>query len=94
MGIVGLLPLLRSITHRIHVEVLAGETVAVDAYSWLHKGVYACANELFHHRPTDGYVEYCMTRIRMLRHYNITPLLVFDGGPLPIKAGREAERRR
>lgn len=55
MGISGLLPLLRSITRRVHIETLAGQAVAVDAYSWLHKGVFMCANDLFHSRPTNGY---------------------------------------
>lgn len=54
MGISGLLPLLRSITRRVHIETLAGQAVAVDAYSWLHKGVFMCANDLFHSRPTNG----------------------------------------
>jgi exonuclease-1 len=54
MGISGLLPLLRSITKRVHIEALAGEAVAIDAYSWLHKGVFLCSADLFHERPTNG----------------------------------------
>lgn len=54
MGIQGLLPLLRSITRRVHLEKFAGQTVAVDAYCWLHKGVYgSCAVDLFYGRPND-----------------------------------------
>lgn len=54
MGISGLLPLLRSITRRVHLSQFAGQTVAVDAYSWLHKGIYgSCAVDLFHGRPND-----------------------------------------
>lgn len=52
MGIQGLLPLLRSVTKKVHIESLAGEAVAIDAYSWLHKGVYTCVVDLFHQRPT------------------------------------------
>lgn len=55
MGITGLLPLLRSVTRRVHIETLAGQAVAIDAYSWLHKGVYLCAADLFHGRHTNGY---------------------------------------
>jgi len=55
MGIAGLLPLLKSITNRVHIETLAGQAVAIDAYSWLHKGVYLCAHDLFHQRHTNGY---------------------------------------
>lgn len=56
MGITGLLPLLRSVTRRVHIESLAGQAVAIDAYSWLHKGVFLCAHDLFHDRPTNGYI--------------------------------------
>lgn len=56
MGIAGLLPLLRSITRKVHIKELAGQAVAIDAYSWLHKGIYgACAVDLFHGRPNVGY---------------------------------------
>ena len=53
MGITGLLPLLRSVTRRVHLEAFAGQAVAIDAYSWLHKGVYLSAHDLFHNRPND-----------------------------------------
>jgi exonuclease-1 len=33
-----------------------------------------------------------MHRVRLLRHYGVTPLLVFDGAPLPAKAITEQER--
>jgi len=46
MGISGLLPLLKPIHKNKHLSEFAGKTVAVDAYVWLHKGVYACAPEV------------------------------------------------
>lgn len=46
MGISGLLPLLKPIQRRRHLSEFAGQTVAVDAYVWLHRGAYACATEL------------------------------------------------
>lgn len=56
MGIQGLLPLLRSITRKVHLQDLAGQAVAVDAYSWLHKAVYgSCAIDLFHGRENTRY---------------------------------------
>jgi hypothetical protein len=42
MGIQGLLPCLASITHTVPLKRYKGLTVAVDAMSWLHKGIYAC----------------------------------------------------
>ena len=38
------------------------------------------------------YVDYAMHRVRMLKHHNITPYVVFDGGPLPAKTGTESTR--
>jgi 5'-3' exonuclease len=33
-----------------------------------------------------------MARIRMLKQYNVRPIMVFDGAPLPMKALKEASR--
>lgn len=42
----------------------------------------------------DRYINYALQRVRMLRHFGVVPVLVFDGGPLPSKAGTELERER
>ncbi|KAH8119685.1 PIN domain-like protein [Phellopilus nigrolimitatus] len=94
MGITGLLPLLKPIQRQKHLSEFAGQTLAVDAYVWLHRGTYACAPELVQGRPTRKYVDYCMHRVRLLRHHHISPFLVFDGGPLPAKQGTEKEREK
>lgn len=75
-----------------HVEQYRGKTLGIDAYVWLHRGAYACASDLALGRPTTRYVAYAAHRIRMLKHYGVRPYVVFDGGPLPSKAGTEAER--
>lgn len=93
MGITGLLPLLRGATRRISLNELAGETVAVDAYSWLHRGIYgACAVDLFYGRTNESYIDYCLSKVDQLLKHNVRPLLVFDGGTLPIKSHRETQR--
>ncbi|EXX59232.1 PIN domain-like protein [Rhizophagus irregularis DAOM 181602=DAOM 197198] len=56
-----------------------GSTVGVDAYCWLHKGIHG---EITWNKP---YVEYCIKRVRMLKKFNVRPLIVFDGGYLPAK---------
>ncbi|KAI7755041.1 hypothetical protein M8C21_023721 [Ambrosia artemisiifolia] len=38
------------------------------------------------------YINYCLHRINMLRHHNITPVLVFDGGNIPCKSLTEQQR--
>lgn len=53
MGIQGLLPQLKSITHTVHVREYAGQRVAIDGYSWLHKGAFTCSKELCEGTPTD-----------------------------------------
>ncbi|EPS71924.1 exonuclease, partial [Genlisea aurea] len=94
MGISGLLPLLKSIMNPIHVKELEGCSVAVDTYSWLHKGAFSVSTELCKGRPTTKHIEYCMHRVNMLRHYGVKPILVFDGGHLPMKSEQEAKRAR
>nr|XP_027085750.1 exonuclease 1 isoform X1 [Coffea arabica] len=94
MGIQGLLPLLKSIMMPIHIKDLKDCCVAVDTYSWLHKGALSCSKELCKGLPTTKHIEYCMHRVNMLRHYGVKPILVFDGGPLPMKSEQENKRAR
>ncbi|KAF8652373.1 hypothetical protein AX16_004401 [Volvariella volvacea WC 439] len=94
MGISGLLPALKCIQVTKHLSEFRGQTIGVDAYVWLHKGTYACATELALGKQTHKYVDYAMHRIRLLRHHNIEPYIVFDGGPLPAKQGTESDRKQ
>ncbi|XP_042483838.1 exonuclease 1 isoform X2 [Macadamia integrifolia] len=94
MGIHGLLPLLKSIMVPLHIKDLKGLYVAVDTYSWLHKGALSCSKELCKGEPTTRHVDYCMHRVNLLRHYGVKPILVFDGGFLPMKGEQENKRAR
>ncbi|KAL9942105.1 hypothetical protein ACHAQF_009023 [Verticillium nonalfalfae] len=94
MGVSGLLPLLKSIHKPTELKKLAGETLGVDAYGWLHRGAIACALELAQGKPTRKYVDFAMHRVRMLRHFGVTPYLVFDGDFLPSKAMTEGSRAK
>ncbi|KAJ7778085.1 exodeoxyribonuclease 1 [Mycena metata] len=93
MGISGLLPALKSISTQKHLSEFAGQTLAVDAYVWLHRGVFTCATELATGKDTHKYVDYAMHRVRLLRHHKIEPYIVFDGGPLLAKKGTEVDRQ-
>lgn len=53
MGITGLLPVLKSIAKQQHVGAYRGQRVAIDGFSWLHKGAYCCARELCEGTYTD-----------------------------------------
>ncbi|XP_037087909.1 exonuclease 1-like [Pollicipes pollicipes] len=93
MGISGLLPFLKRSTRPASVREFSGGTVAVDAYSWLHKGAFACADRLAQGQPTDVYVRYCLKYINLLLSHGVKPILVFDGCHLPSKQSTETKRR-
>lgn len=92
MGIAGLLPLLKSICKEKHVSTYSGCTVAVDAYSWIHRGIYGSALDIYLNNPTRKYLDFCITRAKLLLDCKVKPILVFDGDRLPIKAEKEASR--
>ncbi|KXT03758.1 hypothetical protein AC578_728 [Pseudocercospora eumusae] len=92
MGIQGLLPLLKSIHKPTHVRNFAGQTLAIDAYGWLHRGTVSCAIELAKGEPTRKHIDFALHRVRMLIHFGVKPYLVFDGDYLPSKAHTEKER--
>ena len=95
MGISNLLTVLRGIIDsRAHLRHCRGQTAAIDAYSWLHKGCYAAATELCTGSDTDKVVRYCLRRIELLQRYGVIPYVVFDGNYLPMKAGTETNRAK
>ncbi|KAF8399026.1 hypothetical protein HHK36_014892 [Tetracentron sinense] len=97
MGIQNLLKFMKPFVEPIHIKKFAGKRVGIDAYSWLHKGAYSCSMELCLDSKSDKksrYLQYFMHRINLLRHYKITPVVVFDGGSIPCKAATEDERHR
>lgn len=93
MGISGLLPFLKKASRRAHLQDFKGQTAAVDAYCWLHKGAFSCADKLVKGEPTNGYVVYMMKQINLLLTHGIKPIMVFDGCHLPSKAVTETKRR-
>ncbi|KAK9898654.1 hypothetical protein P389DRAFT_167192 [Cystobasidium minutum MCA 4210] len=92
MGIQGLLPLLKECQRSAHIQEYKGQTLGIDAYVWLHRGAYGCAEELATGQTTVKYVKYALHKLHLLRHYGITPYVVFDGGLLPSKKGTEKDR--
>ncbi|RSL50029.1 hypothetical protein CEP53_008939 [Fusarium sp. AF-6] len=94
MGVTGLLPLLKSIQKPTELKKYDGQTLGVDAYGWLHRAAYCCALELGQGKPTQKYINAAMMRVRMLRHFGVTPYMVFDGDYLPSKAATEDSRAK
>ncbi|EHY58754.1 Rad2 nuclease [Exophiala dermatitidis] len=94
MGIKGLLPMLKSIQTHCTLKKFAGQTIGVDAYGWLHRGVVGCAFALALEKPTTIHIDFVLSRVRMLLDFGVTPYLVFDGDNIPSKAGTNASRRK
>ena len=92
MGINQLHVSTRSIQQRTHLSQYASQRAAVDAYAWLHRGALSCAAELCQGLPTDKFIRFCIQRIELLQKNGITPVMVFDGAPLPMKANEGVER--
>ncbi|PTB77512.1 nuclease-like protein [Trichoderma longibrachiatum ATCC 18648] len=94
MGVAGLLPILKSIQRPTELKKYNGETLAVDGYGWLHRAAYSCAVELGQGKPTRKYINGVLHRVKMLKHFGVTPYMVFDGDFLPSKAATEESRAK
>jgi exonuclease-1 len=44
--------------------------------------------------PTPPYIAFCLSRLELLLEYDITPIFVFDGSPIPSKELTTNERNR
>ena len=94
MGIDGLLPFVSSALSDAHVSQFRGMAVAVDASGWLHRGAHACATELALGQATDKFLGFALRMVKMLQANGVTPVLVFDGGALPMKERTHIQRRK
>ncbi|KIY03275.1 uncharacterized protein Z520_01742 [Fonsecaea multimorphosa CBS 102226] len=86
--------MLKSIQKQCTLKKFSGQTIGVDAYGWLHRGVVGCAFALALDKPTTIHIDFVLSRVRMLLDFGVTPYLVFDGDNLPSKAGTNAARRK
>ena len=93
MGVAGLLKMISSCVHEVELSAYRGRKIAVDASCWLHRGTFACPIELAAGEPTDKFLGYCERMIELMRQHGVTPVLVFDGAPPPMKARLNEERR-
>eukprot|EP00923_Selenidium_pygospionis_P027209 GHVN01048891.1.p1 GENE.GHVN01048891.1~~GHVN01048891.1.p1 ORF type:complete len:304 (-),score=46.24 GHVN01048891.1:744-1547(-) len=96
MGIQGLLGALDSRCKReAHISEFSGQRAAIDAYAWLHRGAYSCASALVRGEAgVTRHLQFCLSRIDLLKRHNVTPVVVFDGMALPSKQGTDEQRRR
>ncbi|CAO3595234.1 unnamed protein product [Absidia cylindrospora] len=93
MGISGLLPFFEKVQKTTNLKNFAGKRVAVDGNVWLHRGAFACAQELARNQETTAYVTYFMKQVDLLLFYKVDPVIVFDGATLPIKSHTNDQRQ-
>ncbi|RYH29493.1 hypothetical protein EON65_08355 [archaeon] len=95
MGIKGLLPLLCSISRRVHIATLRGKAVGVDARSWLYKAAMACPKEVANGNTPAAFVAFLKKRVELLTNAGITDVIyVFDGCECKAKQLENSARRR
>ncbi|KAJ3425244.1 exonuclease [Anaeramoeba flamelloides] len=94
MGIGGLLPVLNSISKRIHLSKFKGKKIAIDGYVILHRGSGNCSRQLVLEEPAPALITYCMNFISQLQKYGIIPIVVFDGSDLSIKSNTNEKRKK
>jgi len=75
-----------------HLSDFHGMTIGVDGYVWLHRGVFTCARDICLGVSTLKYITYFIRQVQLLQNNGVKPFIVFDGGYLPAKAGKEDER--
>ncbi|KFG63855.1 XPG N-terminal domain-containing protein, partial [Toxoplasma gondii RUB] len=94
MGIQNLLKFLKPLAQPAHISEFAGQTVGVDAMSWLHRGAIACAVELIKQEESDKFLRFVIHMIMLFKYHRVEPLLVFDGAKIPAKAAEDEKRQQ
>lgn len=92
MGIYGLLPYFKSIEQEQNISHFRGKRLAIDGYSWLHKGVYKCGHSIVKNSDYTEFLKSFLARVEVLKGQGIHIVMVFDGDKLPLKDGTEEER--
>ena len=85
MGVSGLHKLIKPIVQEIHISRLRGQAVAIDASSWLHRGLSACATQVHENSVTDEFLSCTIRLIELLERHEVRPLFVLDGRAHPSK---------
>lgn len=76
-----------------HISAYKNKKVGIDAYSWIHKGLYTCGEAVFFKNDISNIVSYFRSKINKLLSFNISCVLVFDGDNLSLKNNTEEERK-
>ena len=81
-------------THRMLVQVHVRDfkRLALDASCLMHRGGRASAADYLHSRPSSKWLGYPLRIVDAILNAGTTPVVVFDGAPLPMKARTDALR--
>mmetsp|Transcript_10552 Transcript_10552/g.21749 ORF Transcript_10552/g.21749 Transcript_10552/m.21749 type:complete len:1282 (-) Transcript_10552:243-4088(-) len=94
MGVKNLWRLLLPIGHRLSIQTLSHQTLAIDASIWLTQISKACRDpETGRILPNRPHVRIFLLRLMRLLFHQIKPVVVFDG-VMPEVKRRELQRRR
>ena len=94
MGIKGLWKEVQPVCRPAHISQFRGQRVGVDAYCWLHRAVLASTVPLSTDRPDDKFIALFVSRVELLQRYGVTPVVIFDGASMPMKAATDESRHQ
>jgi exonuclease-1 len=95
MGVAGLHSFVKSIVQSgVSLSEFCGQTLAIDASAWLHRGLFVCPLDVLAGQPTDRFLDQPLKLIATFEKYGVRPLFVFDGAVLPMKSGDERRELR
>lgn len=94
MGVTGLLRLVQPYSETKPVSAFSGQTLGVDAFSWLHRAAICCAEQLVRGEHPTRLIQSIDNRVRVYERHNIGLYFVFDGAPLKMKERIVAQRRK
>jgi len=83
---------LKPLVQKRHIREYSGKRLGVDAMCWMHKGAFACSQELVEGKDTDKFIHFFIRMCEVLRVHKVKPVIVFDGARLPAKAKEEQSR--
>ena len=93
MGIKGLWKELEGCAQQTTLAEFRGLRIGIDAFGWLHRAALPSAMNLAAGVPCDKYLAFFASRLDLLKHFGVTPVLVFDGRAVPMKEGTNDDRR-
>jgi exonuclease-1 len=76
----------------VQVHVSDFKRLALDASCLIHRGGRASAADYLHSRPSSKWLGYPLRIVDAILNAGATPVVVFDGAPLPMKARTDAVR--